>query len=72
MGSGRRQVSPKRSALPALWGLRFRRPLLHDGSAATILDALVRHGNEAQTARARVGDLSSGDFVALMAFLESL
>ena len=25
---------------PALWGLRLRRPLLHDGSAATIEDAI--------------------------------
>ena len=32
---------------PALWGLRFRRPLLHDGSAATIDDAIRRHGGEA-------------------------
>ncbi len=32
---------------PALWGLRFRRPLLHDGSAATIRDALLRHAGEA-------------------------
>jgi carboxyvinyl-carboxyphosphonate phosphorylmutase len=27
---------------PALWGLRFRRPLLHDGSAATVEDAIRR------------------------------
>jgi CxxC motif-containing protein (DUF1111 family) len=32
---------------PALWGLRFRRPLLHDGSASTYEDAIHRHGGEA-------------------------
>jgi len=32
---------------PALWGLRMRRPLLHDGSAATSADAILRHAGEA-------------------------
>ncbi len=36
---------------PALWGLRLRRPLLHDGSAATIAEAIERHRNEADLAR---------------------
>ena len=29
---------------PALWGLRFRRPLLHDGSAPNIESAIDHHG----------------------------
>jgi CxxC motif-containing protein (DUF1111 family) len=32
---------------PYLWGLRFRRPLLHDGSAATVDLAIRRHVGEA-------------------------
>ena len=57
---------------PALWGLRFRRPLLHDGSAATIIDAIERHDNEARLACEGFEALSPGDRAALMAFLESL
>ena len=52
-GDGIRQgaAEPDEIRTPALWGLRFRRPLLHDGSAATIDDAIAgtaakpsRHG----------------------------
>ena len=32
---------PEEIRTPALWGLRFRRPLLHDGSAATIEEAIA-------------------------------
>ena len=57
---------------PALWGLRFRRPLLHDGSAATIIDAILRHDNEARLAREGVEALSPDSYAALLAFLGSL
>ena len=57
---------------PALWGLRFRRPLLHDGAAATIDDAVRRHGQEAGTARAGYEALGDADRGALLAFLGSL
>ena len=57
---------------PALWGLRFRRPLLHDGSAATPLEAILRHGNEAQTATTNYRELPTPDQDALLAFLDSL
>ena len=57
---------------PALWGLRFRRPLLHDGSAATMIDATLRHDNEARFAREGVEALSPESHAALMAFLGSL
>ena len=52
-GDGIRQAAaePDEIRTPALWGLRFRRPLLHDGSAATIDDAIRRHGGEAALAR---------------------
>jgi CxxC motif-containing protein (DUF1111 family) len=57
---------------PALWGLRVRRPLLHDGSAATISDAVERHGGEAALARSGFARLTPQERDALLAFLRSL
>jgi CxxC motif-containing protein (DUF1111 family) len=57
---------------PALWGLRHRRPLLHDGSAATVLDAIRRHAMEAWPARLRFEELTQVEVKALVAFLLSL
>jgi CxxC motif-containing protein (DUF1111 family) len=67
---GAAQASEMRT--PALWGLRFRRPLLHDGSAATIDEAVRRHGQEAGRARAGFEALGDADRGALLAFLGSL
>ncbi len=58
--------------MPALWGLRVRRGLLHDGSAATITDAVLRHGNEAALSREQFLALSKEEAEALLAFLRSL
>lgn len=73
-GDGIRQAAgePAEMRTPALWGLRFRRPLLHDGSASTIDDAVRRHGGEAQRARERFDRLNANDAAALIAFLQSL
>jgi CxxC motif-containing protein (DUF1111 family) len=57
---------------PALWGLRLRRPLLHDGRAVTIEDAILAHGQEAAGARARFVALTPGVRQSLLAFLKSL
>ena len=57
---------------PALWGLRLRRPLLHDGSAATPEDAVRRHAGEAALARRGFEQLSDTDRAALLAFLRSI
>ncbi len=57
---------------PALWGLRVRRPLLHDGRAVTIEDAILAHGQEAAAARQRFLNLTAGAKQALLAFLRSL
>jgi CxxC motif-containing protein (DUF1111 family) len=56
---------------PALWGLRFRRPLLHDGTA-TLEEAILRHGREAELARRGFESLSDANRAALLAFLGSL
>lgn len=71
-GIAQAAAQPNELRTPALWGLRHRRPLLHDGSAATILEAVVRHRGEAQASRDRVRALSPADLGALTAFLESL
>jgi CxxC motif-containing protein (DUF1111 family) len=57
---------------PALWGLRLRRPFLHDGSAATIEDAIRRHGGEALLAVRGFERLTDEERAALLAFLRSL
>jgi CxxC motif-containing protein (DUF1111 family) len=57
---------------PALWGLRLRRPLLHDGSAATIAEAIESHRNEADLARRGFSGLTPGERDRLLAFLRSL
>jgi len=57
---------------PALWGVRMRRPLLHDGSAPTIEDAIGFHTNEALPARTRFLGLPAEQRAALIAFVMSL
>jgi CxxC motif-containing protein (DUF1111 family) len=73
-GDGIEQASggPEEIRTPALWGLRFRRPLLHDGSAATIDDALRRHAGEAELARRGFEQATQAEAAALLAFLKSL
>ncbi|MBI3667736.1 MAG: hypothetical protein HY236_16150 [Acidobacteria bacterium] len=57
---------------PALWGLRFRRPFLHDGSAPTPEAAIRRHDREAARGRERFLALPVPEREALLAFLRSL
>ena len=73
-GDGIEQAAAKGPEIrtPALWGLRLRRPLLHDGSAATIEDAIGRHGAEAGSSARRFQALPSEQAAELLAFLKSL
>jgi CxxC motif-containing protein (DUF1111 family) len=73
-GDGIRQADagPTEFRTPALWGLRLRRPFLHDGSAPTIEAAIRRHGGEALLARQGFEKLNEVEFAALIAFLRSL
>jgi CxxC motif-containing protein (DUF1111 family) len=73
-GDGIRQASAEHDEIrtPALWGVRHRRPLLHDGSAATIADAILRHGGEAARARAGYDRLGDEERAALLRFLNTL
>jgi CxxC motif-containing protein (DUF1111 family) len=65
-------ASPDEIRTPALWGLRFRRPLLHDGRAATVEDAVLHHGGEALRARQRFEVLAPAARAALLEFLRTL
>ena len=73
-GDGIQQAAaaPNEVRTPALWGLRFRRPLLHDGRAATAADAIRAHGAEADLARQGFDALDPVSRAALLAFLGSL
>jgi CxxC motif-containing protein (DUF1111 family) len=63
---------PNEIRTPALWGLRVRRPLLHDGSASTAEEAIGRHRGEADIVRRRFEQLTPAQRSRLMAFLNSL
>jgi CxxC motif-containing protein (DUF1111 family) len=65
-------ATPEEIRTPALWGLRFRRPLLHDGSAVTIEEAIARHANEADLARHGYERAAADARAALLSFLKSL
>ena len=71
-GIGQEAAQPNEIRTPALWGLRFRGILLHDGSAATVDDAIARHAGEADAVRVRHEHLSETQRAALRAFLLSL
>jgi CxxC motif-containing protein (DUF1111 family) len=73
-GDGIRQgaAAPEEIKTAALWGLRFRRPLLHDGSAATTDEAVRRHAGEASSSRTNYARLSDEQRAALNRFLMSL
>ena len=57
---------------PPLWGLRFRRPLLHDGRAANSAQAIQMHEVEGEASRKKYESLGESDKKALIAFLGSL
>lgn len=57
---------------PALWGLRFRRALMHDGGSASPAEAIRRHGGEAAGVVDRYNRSSDDLRRALLAFLNSL
>lgn len=63
---------------PPLWGLGLTKTVsgetafLHDGRAQTLLEAILWHGGEAQSARDSVRGMDAPDRDTLIAFLESL
>jgi CxxC motif-containing protein (DUF1111 family) len=65
-------AGPHEIRTPSLWGLRVRRPFLHDGSGATIEEAVRRHGGEAESVRRRFEQLDPRTRATLLSFLSSL
>ena len=57
---------------PPLWGVRDSAPYMHDGRAATLLEAITLHGGESQPTRDRFLNLPLADRNAILAFLGSL
>jgi CxxC motif-containing protein (DUF1111 family) len=57
---------------PALWGLRTRTRLMHDGQSVIITDAIARHGGQAAGSRATLAARPGRDQEDLLAFLGSL
>lgn len=55
-----------------LWGARASAPYLHDGSAATLEDAIRAHNGEATKVRTRFNKLRREDRSRLIEFLNSL
>jgi CxxC motif-containing protein (DUF1111 family) len=57
---------------PPLWGVADSAPYWHDGSAATLADAIRMHKGEANKVTEAYGKLSPADQQAVIAFLKSL
>lgn len=56
----------------ALWGVRLRPRLMHDGGSTTMRDAILRHRSEASDATDRFLKLSASEQQAIITFLRSL
>ena len=67
-----REAVEDRVRTAALWGLRLRTRLMHDGESVTPADAIRRHRGEAKESAARFARLSPPDREAELVFLRSL
>jgi CxxC motif-containing protein (DUF1111 family) len=56
----------------ALWGVRARIRLMHDGESLTVNDAILRHAGQATTARNNYNALTTAQKQDLIAFVLSL
>jgi CxxC motif-containing protein (DUF1111 family) len=56
----------------ALWGIRVRTRLMHDGLSLRITDAIQRHANQAAAAKANFNALSAANQANVLAFISSL
>ena len=55
-----------------LWGIADSAPYMHDGRAATLTEAILAHGGEAQQQRNNFDTLSDQQKIQLLTFLRSL
>jgi di-heme oxidoreductase (putative peroxidase) len=66
------QANGRQMRTAPLWGLRFRKLLLHDGRARTPQGAVLYHDGQARDARRNFYRLRGREHAALEAFLRSL
>lgn len=66
------QGSANQIRTSALWGVRARNRLMHDGLTVTIFDAIQRHAGQATSARNAFNNLSGGSRADVIAFVLSL
>lgn len=63
---------PEEWKTPALWGVADSAPYLHDGSAPTLYEAILRHRGDARTVTSKYQSLGPADQAAVVAFLATL
>jgi CxxC motif-containing protein (DUF1111 family) len=66
------EPKPTEWKTPALWGVADSAPYMHDGSAASLRDAIAAHGGDAKSVREKFKSLPANDQGALLAFLNTL
>ncbi len=66
------QETANRVRTAALWGIRTRIRLMHDGASLTVNDAILRHAGQATAARNTYNSLSTSNKQLLIAFILSL
>jgi CxxC motif-containing protein (DUF1111 family) len=63
---------PSEWKTPPLWGVADSAPYMHDGSAATLQDAIAKHRGDALIVTEAYNKLAPDDRAAVMAFLKTL
>jgi CxxC motif-containing protein (DUF1111 family) len=71
-GIGQGSAGPREMRTAPLWGLRARRPYLHDGRADSIASAILAHDGEGAVARDRYSRLTPEQRRQIADFLASL
>ena len=71
-GIAQGNARPNELRTPPLWGVSESAPYLHDGSAATIRDAIKAHKNQAARSRRAFDDLPFDLQEALLDFLDAI
>lgn len=66
------EARPSEWKTPALWGVADSAPYMHDGSAATLQDAILRHRGDARKVLEKYQTLATVDQENVIAFLNTL
>src|SRR5262245_8110515 len=66
------EPKPDEWKTPPLWGVASSAPYMHDGSAPTLKDAILKHRGDAKHVTEKYKALSPGDQAAVLAFLGTL